>query len=142
MKWYFASRVRHTNDLIKLAQVLESHGEILEGKWIYGKSLKPYHENVEEVQKVGVENTQAILDSDVFVMISDPEGTDMFVELGIALGAHTSGNGIPRIYIIGEHSKRSLMQLHPAIIHCDTFEQVFQHENLQMLGELSKNYDF
>ncbi len=136
MKWYFASRVRHTESLIKLADVLESHGEVLAGKWIYGKSLKPYHENVAEVQKTGLENTQAILDSDVFVMISDPEGTDMFVELGIALGANTSGNGVPRIYIIGEHSKRSLMQLHPAIIHCDTFNQVFEQEKVVIWGDI------
>lgn len=124
--------MRHVHNLIQLAQVLEVHGEVLVGKWIYGVSLKPYHENIEEVHRVGLENTQAILDTDVFVIISDPEGTDIFVELGIALGSATSKNGIPRIYSVGEYSKRSLMSLHPSIIHCDNLAQVFEQEHVNI----------
>jgi hypothetical protein len=130
MKWYFASRVRHTEKLIQVCKFLESQNHEIGSTWVYGKSLKPYHENVAEVQKVGTENSLEILKSDIFVMISDPEGTDMFVELGIALGKNITGLGVPKIYIVGEYSKRSLMQLHPAVIHVDTLNQVFAYENV------------
>ena len=132
MKWYFASRVRHTEKLVQVSKFLQSQEQEITSTWIYGRSLKPYQDNVEEVQKVGTENSLGILDSDIFVMISDPEGTDMFVELGIALGKNISKNGSIKLYIVGDYSKRSLMQLHPAINHVASLGQVLEQENIKI----------
>ena len=123
--------MRHQQKIIDVANFLDGKVEKVVSNWINKKSLKPYDQNLKEVQLLAEEVVQSILDSDIFVLISDPEGTDMFVELGICLN-----NAEARIYIVGKHSKRSLMQLHPRIKHVSTLKEVFDSENID-----SKDYD-
>ena len=54
----------------------------------------------------------------------------MFIELGIVI-ANSMKNNKPRIYVIGEHNKRSLLHFHPFIIHLDNIEQVFRREGVR-----------
>ena len=130
MKWYFACRTRHTEKLVAVTHLLESNGETVRSDWVFVGNLAPFEENLEKVQEVMSHNTEAILDTDVFVLISDPEGTDMYTELGVALGKRAAAKDSPRIYIVGEHSKRSPMQLHPAIVRVETLAEVFKMEKL------------
>lgn len=129
MKWYFASRVRHQSQLTKISEFLTGIGESFNSNWIHFGSLKPYLENIDKVQPFAREVIESIFDSDIFVLISDPEGTDMFIELGVALSKKRSQKNM-RIYIIGEHSKRSLMQLHPDIVHLNNLAEVFKLEKI------------
>lgn len=50
---------------------------------------------------------------DTFILISDRAGTDMFVELGIAIGLRK------KVYVVGGHNKRSLMHFHPHVHHIE-----------------------
>jgi|GEM_PF-5313891 len=75
----------------------------------------------------------AVMCADVFVLVSDHEGTDMFVELGIAL-ARTEGRAPPRLYSAGPHARRSLMQLHPAILHAADLREVSGREGVSCEG--------
>ena len=136
MKWYFASRVRHQENLKKVAEFLKLQNQEFLSDWVFAESLKPYHDNISEVSKLANTVVSAILESDIFVLISDPEGTDMFVELGIALASNA------RIYIVGEHGKRSLMQLHPAIIHIEKLEDIFEKEEIDTNEFKKLNLEF
>ncbi len=127
MKWYFAARVRHKEKLIEVFDCLKSKGEEVISDWVYQGSLKPYHENLSEVQNLATSVTKAIKETDIFVLISDPAGTDMFIELGICLARDPES---VRIYIVGEYSKRSLMQLHPAITHVADLKELFEKEKI------------
>ena len=129
MKWYFAGRVRHQPALVEVARFLESKGEKVNSGWIYEGSLKPYEKNLGKVQALARRVVDSLMQANVFVLISDPEGTDMFVELGICLAQKKLREDI-NIYIVGEHSKRSLMQLHPDIIHLDNLAAVFDAEKI------------
>jgi hypothetical protein len=129
MKWYFASRTRHRERIKEISGFLSKKGEAVLSDWVHEDSLRPYGENLDKVHSLSKRVVGSILDADIFVLISDPEGTDMFVELGIALGNKAVQNGI-RIYIVGEHARRSLMQLHPSIIHTDTIGDVFRREGI------------
>ncbi|MFA6269881.1 MAG: hypothetical protein WC657_01560 [Candidatus Paceibacterota bacterium] len=133
MKWYFASRIRHREKLIDISEFLRNKGEIINSQWIYKESLKPYDQNISKVRSFSKEFIASLLDSDIFVLISDPEGTDMFIELGVCVAKNTLSNNI-RIYIVGEHSKRSLMQLHPSIIHAHNLKEVFKLEKIEVTG--------
>ncbi|HEY9481203.1 MAG TPA: hypothetical protein VIR98_03185 [Candidatus Paceibacterota bacterium] len=130
MKWYFASRVRHQSKIIEISRFLVDLGETVVSDWVHKGSLKPYSENLSEVQIFSEEVVRSLLSADIFVLISDPEGTDMFVELGVCL-AHNSLTQKPRIYIVGEHSKRSIMQLHPSVIHAKDIIEVFKFEGIE-----------
>ena len=130
MKWYFASRTRHTQKLVEISKFLESKGETILSDWVYIGMLTPFEANLKRVQKVAIHDVEAVLNSDIFVLISDPEGTDMFVELGVALAKHAAKLQHVQIYIVGEYAKRSLMHLHPAIRHTSTLKEVFNDVGL------------
>ncbi len=130
MKWYFASRVRHQNKIIEITEFLKHKGQDVLSNWVYESALKPYHENIDKVQKLATEVTASLLATDIFVLVSDPEGTDMFIELGVCLAKSTTSPRDIKIYIIGEYSKRSLMQLHPSITHLKTLREVFEREGI------------
>ena len=118
MKWYIASRTKN-KDLVKnIKQKLESKGHEVTFDWTQISILTPYEENIEKCQEVATNITKAIENTDNFILLSDAAGTDMFVELGLAL-THAKN-----IYILGDHNKRSLMHLHPKITHINTFEEL------------------
>ncbi|HEY0010919.1 MAG TPA: hypothetical protein VGB97_03360 [Candidatus Paceibacterota bacterium] len=129
MNWYFASRVRHQPKLLQVAEFLKATGHTFSADWVYQDSLKPYEENLNRVQALATQVVESVLTTDVFVLISDPGGTDMFVELGVMLARSEAANSV-RIYIIGGHSKRSLMQLHPSINHAKDLSEVFVREGI------------
>jgi len=133
MKWYFASRTRHQKKLAAVAKFLESQGEVVLSDWLNGEIFSSYDDNLESVQEFSKNIVRALIDSEIFVLISDPEGTDMFIELGVCL-AHEGLPEAKRIYIVGDHSKRSLMQLHPAIKHVKNLEEVFDAEGINQEG--------
>ncbi|MFA6476592.1 MAG: hypothetical protein WCV68_04280 [Candidatus Paceibacterota bacterium] len=132
MKWYFAGRVRHKEKLKEIFKYLEIKGETVLSDWVYEGSYKPYDENLDKVQTLARRVVVSLLETDIFVLISDPEGTDMFVELGVCLAQDKISPGSIRIYIIGEHSKRSLMQLHPSIKHLKDVRELFEEEKIEV----------
>jgi hypothetical protein len=130
MKWYFASRMHHQSKLVDIATFLTNKGEVILSEWIYEDSLKPYTEHLTEVRLLAKKVVSSLLKTDIFVLISDSGGTDMFVELGVCLARNDSPQK-PRIYIVGEYGNRSLMQLHPMIVHAKNIEEVFSTEKVK-----------
>lgn len=117
-KWYIASRTKNKELVQEVKQKLEAKGHEVTFDWTQIGLLTPYEENIDKCQEVAEKITKAIETTDNFILISDKEGTDMFVEYGLAL-AHNKN-----IYIIGEHNKRSLMHLHPKAIHLKNFNEL------------------
>ena len=130
MKWYFASRTKHQEKIKEISQFLAEKGEVVSSDWVYQGILTPYEDHRKEVEELSKNVVEAILGTDIFVLISDPEGTDMFIECGIALGQCVSTNSKMKIYIVGPYAKRSLMQLHPRIVHVEDIEELFKKENI------------
>ena len=126
MKWYFASRTRHREFVESLIHTLKINGHEVVFDWTLLKLRLPF-QNYPENSQFADALSLAIPLADVFVLLSDPAGTDMFIELGIAL-ANFIDHKKPRIYIVGKHNKRSLMHLHSGIIHVDTLQEVFKKE--------------
>ncbi len=125
MKWYFASRTRHKEIVKSIGKILESHNHELSFDWTSLDKIIHYDEYL--CKEIAEKISSAIYNTDVFVLISDPEGTDMFIELGIAIKSFLD-NKKPKIYIVGEYNKRSLMHFHPSIIHMDSIEEVMNIE--------------
>lgn len=131
MKWYFASRTRHRETIAKVTKFLEEQHQSVMSDWVFQYPPKPFHEHLQETHALANSIVDSILQADIFVLISDPEGTDMFIELGIAIAQQKQLPNM-RIYIIGEHNKRSLMHLYPTIIHTDSLAEVFERESIPM----------
>jgi len=135
MKWYFASRKKHKQIIGKLIRILKENGQDTVFDWTELDDIKPYSNNQKIASEISNKISLALLNTEIFVLISDKEGTDMFVELGIAIANWLKNKRI-RIYIVGEWNKRSLMHLHPAVIHVNSLKEIFYNECHEIIKEL------
>ena len=118
MKFYFASRIKNKEKILKISEVLKKNKHSVVSSWLQTPSLKPYEKNKKSCKLMAKKIEHEIKKSDVFVLISDRAGTDMFVELGIAISLNK------KIYIIGKWNKRSLMHFHPLINHISSVKEL------------------
>lgn len=133
MKFYIASRTKNREVVKEFQNLLESKGHEISYKWTdkISPEIFPYEKNQEISQKHAEEIAKAILyKTDIFILISDAEGTDMYLEMGIAIASHLTKNKPRKIYSVGKYNKRSLMQNHPSIIHKNSLEEVLAYEQL------------
>src|SRR3989344_5607993 len=132
MEWYFASRTRHREFIGKVVNFLRSQNLSVIYDWSKLDSLKPYHENSDKSSLVAKEIGDTLKDVDIFILIADEAGTDMFIELGIIIGRWLY-NKKTKIYTIGKFNNRSLMHFHPAIKRIDKLSDVFSIECPELL---------
>ncbi len=134
MKWYFASRMRHKESIEKIVNFLKSQNHKVVYEWSKLGTLKPYVENSNKSSLVAKEISLALRDVDIFVLITDETGTDMFIELGIVIGRWLDNNKT-KIYAVGKFNDRSLMHFHPAITRVDKLSDVFTLECPELLTQ-------
>lgn len=141
MKWYFASRTRHRDFISKLVNFLESENHSVVYDWSK-ESPEPYQKNSDKSSEVANDISEKLKDVDIFVLISDEAGTDMFIELGIIIREWMQNKKI-KIYIVGKFNDRSLMHYHPAIKRLKKMKDVFSIECPDILNnkELSNLID-
>jgi hypothetical protein len=129
MKWYFAARTSQRATVKAVCAILKRYDQKITFDWTVIGSLAPFESNAEKCGKMADKIYLSISKSDVFVLISDSGGTDMLVELGIAISGHEA-RGKPRIYIVGKHNKRSIMHLYHGIRHAASLEDVILSEGI------------
>jgi nucleoside 2-deoxyribosyltransferase len=120
MKYYFASRYHHREKLLKVADLLIAKKHKVVSSWLWVDSLRPYEENQKESRLMAARIEREIKNCDIFILISDKAGTDMFVEYGIAIALKK------KIYIVGKWNKRSLMHFHPHITQIDSLKDIIK----------------
>jgi len=123
MKAYIASRQSQRGYVEKISEQLKKKEYELIFNWIELPDLRPYKDNENESRAISKKIVDSIKGSDLFLLISDSGGTDMFIELGIAI-SENSMKGSPKIYCIGEHNNRSLMLHHPSIKRINSIEEI------------------
>tara|TARA_Y100000310_G_scaffold341308_3_gene440062 strand:- start:1058 stop:1498 length:441 start_codon:yes stop_codon:yes gene_type:complete len=134
MKWYFASRMRHKESIEKIINFLKSQDQQVVYEWSKLGSLKPYNENSNKSSLVAKEIGDALKNVDIFILVADEAGTDMFIELGIVIGRWLDNNKT-KIYAVGKFNDRSLMHFHPAIKQVDKLSDVFSIECPELLTQ-------
>ena len=136
MKWYFVSRTKHRNTIKTINNILKENGHEITYDWTNLDSFSNLNQDLDK-QKTASEMLKSIFGIDIFVLISDPTGTDMFIVLGIAI-SNWIKNKESRIYIVGEHNKRSLMHFHPSISHVNNLIDVFNEECPEIAHKFSE----
>lgn len=120
MKIYFASRFKYRGLWREKSPGIELLGHKVVSSWIWKESQKPYNKYEENSAKIAQKVEEDIKSCDTFVMLSDEGGTDMFVELGIALALDK------KVFVVGDHVDRSLMHFHPKIIKLSSINEFFK----------------
>ena len=137
MKWYLASRMRHSIVMNELSSSLKSQGEEIVYQWSSMGSLKPYSDNAKKSSSIANDISNSIVQADIFVLISDEAGTDMFIELGLAI-SHWMSDSTVKIYVVGKYNDRSLMHFHPAIKRVKSFNDILEVECSNIVNEKYK----
>lgn len=126
MKFYIASRFGLKEQVGGIYDKLREKGHEVTTDWTRHAPIKPYADNQDASKRNSMEDIdEGVLESDVFVLISNEAGTGMYVELGAAIAEHIR-NGRPKIYVIGEHTGRSMFYFHPSVIRKGSFEEVLE----------------
>jgi hypothetical protein len=142
MKIYLASRTRHTDKLLRLAEFLISCGHSITSDWIYiNENLKPFSSNLIRVKEIADHNLEMMIQSDCLIMFNDPGGTDLFSEFGICLATKKIKNPNMKIYMVGKFDEATILQQGTLVEHFETLDQVLLKEGMVATDEI-KNLKF
>lgn len=116
MDFYISARTREISRVRMMYSLLEERGHSISYDWTqrYGKIKRPYIENPSEVRKLSQDVLEGIKNSDVFILLIDKNGTDMYSELASALSFNLD-NSKPLIYIIGERDSPSIFSFNSSV---------------------------
>lgn len=120
MKFYIASRFGNKEEVRKIIEFLRERGHDVSMDWTVHESIKPFEKNMERAKRYAIEDIDGVRDCDVFILISDEAGTGMYIELGVAIALDK------RIFVVGEHTERTIFYFHPKIQRRDSIEDVFR----------------
>jgi len=126
--------MKYRESIEKIANFLRLQDHSVVSEWSKLNSLKPFNKNSDKSFLLAREIDDSLNDVDIFVLISDKSGTDMFIELGIVIGRWKDNNKT-RIYIVGKFNDRSLMHFHPSIKRVKYLSDVFSIECPELLTQ-------
>lgn len=100
MKIYIAAAFPEKETVKELQILCKKRGHTLSGDWTKHKLVKPYEENKTLSKKYAKEDLNNVRNCDIFILLSNKEGsTGAHVELGAAL-ALSMEKGTPKVYVI------------------------------------------
>jgi nucleoside 2-deoxyribosyltransferase len=124
MKVYLAGRFDERERIREMQGVLRERGHEITLDWTTHDPIARYGERPELARVYAQEDLQGVMEADVFIFLTAASvGTGTHVELGVAIGEFVT-TGKPRIYVIGEHTSRSIMYFYPAVERRESFEAV------------------
>jgi len=125
---YVASRFALKDEVKKIYSKLEKLGYSVSEDWTRFKSIKPYASNPGLSREYAIADIDGARNSDLFILITDAEGTGMYAELGAAIG-HNLEFGKPTIYVIGAHLSASFIFFHPSVKRRENIDKVITELN-------------
>ena len=128
MKFYIAGRFSDEKTRLLIQDMivkLTELGHVCTFNWTVGKNSKPYEENVELTKENVLKATKGALEAELFIMVSHPEGTGMYVEYGLALAEHLR-TGVPKMYLTGEYQNCSMFNYHPNVIWKNSLDEILE----------------
>lgn len=124
MKFYIAGKFEEKDTVLALYKRVRAAGHEIAYDWTTHIKSKPYQEHLERIQGYAENELNAILDSDVFVYLTNERGTTLHMEFGAALAKAASGKPI-RIFAVGQYNTRSPWYFNSLVERVSTTEEVF-----------------
>ena len=128
MKFYVAGRFSDEKSRLLIQSMiakLTELGHICTFDWTTGPSCKPYEENIDLTRNMTIKAAAAVLDTELFIMVSHPEGTGMYVEYGLALAGQMRV-GTPKMYLFGDHKNCSMFNYYPNVIWKNSLAEILK----------------
>lgn len=104
MRFYISAKWELKDLVAKMQEYLINKGYVITADWTKRAYARSYDENIKQSSTYSSEELKAILDSDVFIHLSNLSGKGKYIDLGIALASNYFKDK-PFIYVIGKKSK-------------------------------------
>lgn len=118
MKFYITGRMSNIGAVREAVDEVKARGHEISFEWSDPSlpSAKPFHKNPELAATYASQSIQGVVDADVYLMLSAPDGNGVFGEFGaaLAMNAASGSKRRPRIYAIGQQEE-TLFHFHSAI---------------------------
>jgi len=124
-KVYIASRFDRKLKVAELYERFKKLGYEVAVDWTVHKPIKPYEENIIPAWQYSVEDMKGIIDCDLFILLTDKEGTGIYAELGAAIFSNLE-HGKPKIYVIGDYTSNCMFYFHPSVNRRKTIDEVIK----------------
>lgn len=121
---YIASRTSQKETVRGYHRKFINLGFEIAEDWTRHKNVKPYSNNVRLSKKYALADIKAITKCDIFILITDKQGTGMYTELGVAIATAIITKK-PKIYVLGKHSNL-MFYYHPAVRRVDTIDEIIK----------------
>src|ERR1035437_6827837 len=115
MKFYIASSILNKEGIKELHEVVKQYKHEIVGDWTNDEPVLRDDNYFSEKQKRAIRDLDAVVNCDVFVILSEPtEGKAKYSELGIALASFINKKS-PEIFVVGDNTTTSLFFFHPFV---------------------------
>tara|TARA_Y100000310_G_scaffold345402_1_gene464546 strand:+ start:53368 stop:53772 length:405 start_codon:yes stop_codon:yes gene_type:complete len=115
MKFYISAKWQLKDQVSEMNQYLIQKGHSLTADWTKRAYARAYDgDNINQSSNFSEEEISAILNSDVFIHLSDLSGKGKYVDLGIALASNKL-QGWPMIYVVGKNANESQFYLNKRV---------------------------
>jgi hypothetical protein len=114
MKFYISAKWEQKEVVSKIIEMVVSNGHKVLVDWTKRAYARSYEDEKENSKNFAQEELKAILESDVFIHLSDGGGKGKYIDLGIALAGNLN-NKKPKIFVVGEKANESQFYFHPNI---------------------------
>jgi len=124
MRFYVAARTAQIQKVRQIYDKIKKRGHHILYDWTQITNIeRPFDKNPEITKKYVGEIVSNIRNSDVFIMLTDKEGTDMYGELTTAI-AFNLENLKPEVFVLGDELSHSIFPFHPIVNIRKSIEEI------------------
>lgn len=135
LKVYVAGRISRQEEIRAIHEQLREAGLQITHDWTWTAAITNDQEAGEfrKREYVGMspkyhteadDDLNAVLEADIFIILTDEHGSGIYVEMGAALAAQKIRNTPQLIYAIGPHFDRMLFYQHQAVQRAQSVEEI------------------
>ncbi|MDP3987038.1 MAG: hypothetical protein Q8P81_02315 [Nanoarchaeota archaeon] len=125
MKIYVAGKFEKKDLIHEVYRRIEELGHEVSYDWTTHKPIKPYPQNSDIAAQYSDNELEGIAKCDVFIYLTDENGTTLPMEFGAALGLAKTRNR-PLVYAVGEFNDRSPWFFNRLVRRKDSLDDVVE----------------
>ena len=126
MKVYLAGRFDERAKIRQMQAQLREHGHKITFDWTNHDPIARYGDRPDLAKVYAEEDLQGVVEADAFIFLTSATvGTGSHTELGVAIREFQI-SGCPKVFVIGEHTSRSIMYFHTDVERRLNFDSVLE----------------
>ena len=135
LRAYVAGRISRQDEVRAIVNALKAAGVKITREWTWTDSItnekeaaiyrkQEYDKPSQKYHQEAVDDIQAVLDTDIFIILTDELGSSMYVEMGVAFASQKLTGKPKKIYAIGPHFDRMVFYQHQNVQRVNSVQEI------------------